>query len=473
MKIGIKIKLALTLSLNMAIVVGFLGFIMIDQQRSALETQMRSMALSITGQFARDSKAPLLQGDKLSMGLNVQNILEYPGIEDALILNENLDVQCCKKGESKQNIVVDSWKTASTPPWLIKEDMNTLSFLSPVVFQKTTVGYVNIKFSKRFINEKISEAITRVSIISISLISFLALLTLPFAARLLKPLFGIHRATSEIAMGNLGHRLPDSRKDEIGELQRSFNNMAIKLEQKEVLKGALNRYVSKDIADEILNNPDNIHLGGEKKDVTVFFSDIRGFTAFSQQMEPEEVVELLNHYFSLLTEAIFHFGGSVDKFIGDAVMAVFGSPVKDENHMEQGIKAAVAIRELLDRANSLREKKGLSALPMGAGFDSGMAIAGNMGSSVRMEYTVIGDTVNLAARLSGVAKGGEIILDKKVFDKISEHAIGELCPEVSIKGIDKPLSLYKLSSLKGSWKDDVDTYVAKTIVTMEKEHFGL
>ena len=281
------------------------------------------------------------------------------------------------------------------------------------------------------------------------------------------------KGTREIAHGNLWYRIQRGRKDEIGDLIESFNFMASELEKKETLRGAFSRYVSHHVADEILKNPEKIRLAGERRDITVLFADISGFTAMTRQMGPHEVVELLNRYFTILTEIIFRFNGTVDKFIGDAVMGVFGSPIPMENHLQQGVLAAFGINKAMDEINSSRWKKGLVQLPIGIGLDSGHVIVGSMGSKVRMEYTAIGDAVNVASRLAGIAKDGELLVSEEICSKLEEIALCVKIPTVNIKGIDRPFTVFNITGLKDRWKNNVDDAIRAIMSEMRREGVAL
>jgi adenylate cyclase len=474
MQIGIKIKLAIILSVILTVTALLMGGIMVNHQRGSLETQMRTLGGTITDAFASDSKIPLLQKDHLALNLIVQNILKYPGILDAFILDENLSIE----GHTEQKEVGTEYygdkksllRTEEAPPWLIKEDEKTLTFAAPIVFKETKVGYTVISFSKEFIKEKVHDAITTVIIITLLVIVAVWVVSIPIAAGLLRPVFRLLKGTQEIAIGNLGYRIsPTKRSDEIGNLVDSFNQMASELQKKELLKGAFNRYVSKEVADEILARPEDIRLGGDNRRVTVIFTDIRKFTSLSIQMSPKEIVELLNRYFTMVTEVVFRFGGTVDKFIGDAVMSVFGSPIPSDNHLEQGVKATVAMRKLLEKVNSVRRERGLVSLLMGIGLDSGIVIVGNMGSKVRMEYTAVGDAVNMASRLAGLAGGGKVLLCEEVYNLVADNVVAERVEGRQVKGIDRSVVLYHIIDLKGAWKDEVDAVVQSVFVEMGRE----
>ena len=482
MKIGIKTKLALVLSAILLVATSSMGVIMIVHQRSSLESQMRSMAGTLTDEFAQDSKIPFLQKDSLALNLLVQNISKYRGVNDVYILNDNFGIE----GHSRLDRVGTEFKERARllgpdfdagglgePPWLVSEDGGIITFVAPMVFQDTTVGYTVVSFSKEFISERVRGAATGVVVLVIVAMILVSLLSIPLAARLLRPLFSLFKGTREIALGNLDYRIPEWGGDEMGQLISSFNMMACELKKKEILKGVFNRYVSPDVADEILKEPERIRLGGERREVTVFFADIRDFTSHSARMSPEEIVEVLNRYFTLITEIIFRFEGTIDKFIGDAVMGVFGSPIRSEAHVALGIKAVFAIREVVSRVNSLRVELGQTPFHIGIGIDSGEVIVGNMGSSMRMEFTAVGEAVNMASRLSSMARADEILISSELYESIKGMVAAAPLADTSIKGIDRPVKLYNIVELKGKWKSEVDDFVqevAKRFVLEVKVH---
>lgn len=476
-KIGIKIKLAVILSALLFVTTFSIGIIMIAHQRSSLEEQMRSMAGTITAQFASDAKIPLMQKDSLTMNLLVQNILKYPGINDAYILNENFLIEGRKNiqeagldlYEQKDFIL----KAKGAPPFISEENGN-ITFAYPILFKKTTVGYTVVSFSNEFIQEKVRLAITSIILLAGVAIIIVSFVSIPLASGLLlRPIFRLFKGTKEIAMGNFDYRIPELSKDEIGDLVSSFNKMASELKKKEILKGVFNRYVSSHVADEILKDPERIRLGGDRRLVTVFFADIRGFTAISRRMAPEEIVEILNRYFTVITDIIFRFEGTVDKFIGDAVMTVFGSPIRSRDHLEQGIKAAFAIKSTIAKINSSRHSQGLIPLQMGIGLDSGEVIVGNMGSQTRMEFTAVGDAVNMASRLTDLAKGGDIIVSEAIYNLIKDNVLAERMSGIDIKGIESPVTLYNIIALKGAWANQVENIIQQAITELETESIVL
>jgi adenylate cyclase len=210
-------------------------------------------------------------------------------------------------------------------------------------------------------------------------------------------------------------------------------------------RAALERFLAPEVVEMVAKNPENVRLGGVNQKVSVLFADIRDFTTLSEKMKPEKVVEILNHYFTHFTEIIFDHGGTLDKFLGDGVMAVFGAPVSKGNDAENSVRAAQAIQRLVAELNRDAAAREWPEIRVGVGVNTGIVTAGNIGSPKRIDYTVIGDTVNTASRLMASASSGKII--------ISQHTAAELSPEkfplralepLRLKGKTKPVHCFSV-----------------------------
>lgn len=194
------------------------------------------------------------------------------------------------------------------------------------------------------------------------------------------------------------------------------------------------KYVSENIVDELLKNDTSMELGGVQNDVCVLFCDIRGFTSMSERMKPHEVVYLLNHYFDAMIEVVFKYNGTLDKIIGDELMVLYGVPIKTDNDAQAAVDSARDMMAALRRFNGEMQPKGYPKLEIGIGVNAGQVVCGNIGSERQMNYTVIGDPVNLAARLCSHAKPGEIVISKSVLEQL-DNAIGfEEKPPIFVKG---------------------------------------
>jgi adenylate cyclase len=189
-----------------------------------------------------------------------------------------------------------------------------------------------------------------------------------------------------------------------------------------------------------------LKLGGQKKEMTVLFSDIRGFTTLSEKLEPEKLVAILNEYFTAMTEVILQSGGVLDKFIGDAIMAFWGAPQEAPDHAQRACRTALKMIAKLEELKKEWSKRDLPEINIGVGINSGQMIVGNMGSAKRFDYTVIGDNVNLASRLEGLNKqyGTSIIISQFTYDKVKEKFEGEFLDKVAVKGKEIPVEIFKL-----------------------------
>lgn len=214
------------------------------------------------------------------------------------------------------------------------------------------------------------------------------------------------------------------------------------------LKMAFGSYVSREVVEQIAKENRNLKLGGEKKELTVLFSDIRSFTSISEKLEPEEIVQLLNEYLSKMTECIFDEKGTIDKYIGDAIMAIFGAPIDQEDHAQRACRVAIAMITNLEQLNKERLSRGEDKIEIGIGINTGEMTVGNIGSKRRFDYTVIGDEVNLASRLEGLTKifGASILISDATLKRIDQKAfIVRYLGKVVVKGRSLPTGLYEIS----------------------------
>ena len=219
--------------------------------------------------------------------------------------------------------------------------------------------------------------------------------------------------------------------------------------EKKRVRGAFQYYLTASVVEEMLRNPDKLKLGGEKKDLTVLFSDIRGFTSISERMTPDGLVKFLNEYLTKMTDVVFKYDGLLDKYIGDAVMAVWGAPLDQPDHAR---RACLTALDMLDELHRLQKKwsaEGLPVLNIGIGVNAGPMVVGNMGSDRRFNYTVMGDSVNTGSRLEGLNKvyGTNIIVSQTTLEKVQEEFIARELDLVRVKGKGQPVKIFELLSL--------------------------
>ncbi|MEF9975406.1 MAG: adenylate/guanylate cyclase domain-containing protein [Oscillospiraceae bacterium] len=228
----------------------------------------------------------------------------------------------------------------------------------------------------------------------------------------------------------------------------SINYITENLEKKKITD-TFKRYVAPTVVDEIFNNKNSIKLGGSKREISCMFVDIRGFTPMSEALLPEKVVEILNEYLSLTSRAIFAHEGMVDKFIGDATMALFNAPIDLDDYVYRSVLAAWDIAKSSAALKDRLMQKHACNVTFGIGLNCGAAVVGNIGTDARMDYTAIGDTVNIASRLESQAKSGQVLLSENVYNAVKDRITVNTIGEMSLKGKTKGVMVYELTGVIG------------------------
>lgn len=285
------------------------------------------------------------------------------------------------------------------------------------------------------------------AILAISALLVVFFLGRAVAGSVTKPVERLVEGVKKVTAGDLTVAVPVERDDEIGILAASFNTMARGLEEKEKVRSLLGKVVSDQIAEELLRG-DTVQLGGEIRTVTVLFTDLRNFTTTCEKMQPGEVLHFLNRYLDQMAKVIEKHGGVIDKFIGDAIMAIFGAPVSLPDHARRAVECGRELHLVLDRLNETLAQEGLPKIAMGVGIHTGEVVAGNMGAEHRLNYTVIGDTVNVASRLESETKpvGCSPLFSEATRDAagLSDAEVKSIGP-LQVKGRKQPIPVYTLS----------------------------
>ncbi len=287
------------------------------------------------------------------------------------------------------------------------------------------------------------------------LIMFIVMLTAVliiffFARSLSIPIVKLVGATRQVEQGDYSVGIAPTSRDEVGTLTESFLRMANGLQEREKMKDAFGKFVNKELAEIVMKG--EVKLGGEKKECAIFFSDLRGFTAMSEGLEPEEVVEFLNEYFTVMVDCVNRTHGIVDKFIGDAIMAHWGALVTHGNNTENAVNAAVMMRKALIEFNNRPSPEGKKRplARMGCGINTGPVISGQIGSEERLEYTVIGDAVNLASRIEALNKPfySDILISQDSYEQVKHIFNVERMPSIKVKGKTEPQTIFAVLGRK-------------------------
>lgn len=267
------------------------------------------------------------------------------------------------------------------------------------------------------------------------------LMILVLTRGMVRPIEALVKGTSEVRKGNFDIKVPVTTSDEIGHLAESFNEMAEGLKLNQKYQRLLSQVADRMVAEQLMNN--EAALGGELREVSVLFCDIRGFTTLTTGMPPHEVIALLNEHMSALTTLVHEHCGVVDKFVGDMIMALFGAPSAYGDDAQRAALCALRMVECREKLNM----RGRWDFHVGIGIATGTVVAGCMGSEERLDYTVLGEKVNLASRLCGAAGEGEVFIDRETADKLGASAALTTIPELSLKGFPESVEAFRLESV--------------------------
>jgi len=226
-----------------------------------------------------------------------------------------------------------------------------------------------------------------------------------------------------------------------------------KIEEEAKTQAQFERLLSPSVVEQIMSGKISLEKGGELRDVTILFADIRGFTSMSRRSSATSIVAMLNSYFEIIVDVVFKYNGTVDKYIGDEIMVLFGAPVDVPRAADKAVACALEMQSAIEKFNEERESRGEEAIKIGIGINSGEVVVGSIGSSQTMQYTCIGDAVNIASRLTSMAEPGQVMISEHTLEKMKTRANYELVPPVSLKGIDGELKAYVIKDLLVNTKD--------------------
>ncbi len=425
---------------------GSLTWIATGRERAALEGEVRRFGVALTRNLANDAEVPLLEDDGLALESLVTHAANDYGVVGVRILDRNgravAAFPATARGESFP------FETAG-----IQADENAvhsetreqrLVFAAPAIYGNVLVGEAQLDLDLTVLIDPVVEA-TRTQLLSVggAVILLGVLAGLVFVALLVGPLRRLRAGVERLTEGDLGARVPPTSGDEVGELTRAFNEMGESLQQKERIQSAFGRYASDYVLESLLENPEGGDLAGAEREVTIVFVDIRGFTRLSEGLKARDVVSLLNEVFQTVSDEILKRGGTIDKFIGDSVMAYFGAPVPNDDHAVDAVSAAVEI----ERALAIRNRElpeGGHPVGIGIGIHTGVVIVGNIGSDRRTDFTAIGDPVNVAARLEKLARPGEVLISEAVQRRVRDIHTLRFEGERQLSGRQEPVHVYSV-----------------------------
>jgi adenylate cyclase len=452
-RVPLKLKLSLLITALVVLAVLAVGIFLLREQERSLTVEMTKRGRTMAENLAAGAKTALAGNDELSLNLLVRDAMKDPDLAYVVIVDQDGTVLGHPDvAQVGQRLVRPSGlEVVGTEPAVRSYRSPTLGrvidFAEPLVFSGVRLGALYLGFSEKPIAAAVGHARQRALFITALMVAVGIGGAVALATLLSRPIFRLVQGTRAVAGGNFGVALTVTSRDELGLLTASFNDMARSLREKEMIKRAFTRYVAREVVEEILKDPEHLALIGERRQVTVLFCDLRGFTPLSERLNPEQVVSLLNEFYTLAIESTFLHDGTLDKFMGDAVMAVFGAPIPHPDHALRAVKTALVMRQRFEAFNADRARRGEETIGAGIGVSVGEVVAGTVGTEDRMEYTVIGDSVNLAARLEANAKAGQILISDRTWELVRDHVEARPLGPIRVKGKEEEVEVYELVDL--------------------------
>ena len=455
----IALKWSLSISILVIIAMSLLGTYLITQHELSYKQQANSMGTVIVQQLAHASSEPLMADDVSAITLMLEQQVKNPAVI-GLDIYDSRKHQIVAVGLNPEQFSeldpISNWPCQVGDSGQNSHTANCTVFTSPIHYKDVLAGYARISLD----NTPLENSRQRLRILLIAVtaifILFTVLMVFPLARRLTKPLYQLASSSEQEDKASTEKHNLENRRDEIGKLASSFRQLSHEKKQKDQLEQTIHRYLSPRVAQHLIRQQ-NYQLGGHLVTGSVLFCDIVGYTQISESLTPTETASMLNSYYRLFSKAANACHGTIDKFIGDAMMVLFSIPEEDDEHGLHAITCALLMQAITQAVNRARQKQAFQTLQFRIGICSGEMMAGNLGSEDRMDYTVIGDTVNLASRLCSLCPPGGITIhaltknQPGVDGRIRGHSMGN----ITIRGRQQPAHVYQVTGISHAYSQIV------------------
>jgi adenylate cyclase len=421
-----------------------LAWVATQHERRALVDAAERRGRALVENLASDAKEPLLANDELRLTSLTQHTGAEEGIVAARLLRANGYTAAALDPIEQGQVLPQLAADLPAGGVGVQRSEDRLLLAAPVSYSGVLIGEAQLELDLGVLVEPVvAEAQRQLSALAVAVTALGVGSGIAFVALLVGPLRRLRAGVERLSKGDLAVRVPPTSQDEVGELTRAFNEMGESLQQKERIQSAFGRYVSDYVLNQLLETGADGTLGGTEREVTILFADIRRFTRLSEGMKASDVVALLNEVFQLASDRILEHGGTIDKFIGDSVMAYFGAPVPDVDHPLQATRAAVAIQQALAERNSRFAPDALH-VEIGVGIHTGVVVVGTIGSDRRSDFTAIGDAVNVAHRLEKLARPSQILVSEAVQRRVRAALRLRFEGERQLSGRLEPVHVYSV-----------------------------
>jgi adenylate cyclase len=455
-RLPLKLKLSLVITVLVVSTIVLVAAVLLHQEQRTLTEEMTKRGLTIATGLAASAKSALPARDEPALNLLVKDVMRDPDVTYVIVVDHeervvaHHDLSLIGRQLERPAGLDPLRDTILVQSYADPQRGQLIDFGVPLVFSQIPVGAVYVGFSRKPIEQALARARNHALLASAVMVGIGLVGAVGLATLLSRPIHRLVDGTRAIAAGDYAVSLAVPSGDELGVLTESFNRMAKSLRDKHMIERAFSSYVAREVADAILRDPEHLVLAGERCDVSVLFCDLRGFTSLAERLPPEQVVLLLNQFYTLAVDTTFKHGGTLDKFLGDGVMAIFGAPIRHPDHANQAVRAAVAMRAAAEELSEKRRREGKLPITVGIGVSAGEAVAGTMGTEDRMEYTVVGDSVNLAARLEAEAQPGQILVSGPTYARVREVVWARSLGLIKLKGKEDPVEAYEVLGLTPS-----------------------
>ncbi len=458
---GIKAKLIGFVAVLIFVTITILSIFSIQLMKNSIEEKAFEVAASTLNRIADFSSLPLLERSYESK-LNLEEVLKElknSQIEGLLHINIYAHEKVGEdsrygyfagfdgvEGENLENAELIKRLNADSTGLILRDSMkyegrDVYRFVKPIFYnykgKRLLLGVALLHYDKEAINGAIKKVLHTILLLSGVILVAALLIVYYVGLKYTRPILEIADAATKVHDGNLDITLKIDTNDELEELAKRFNHMVGGLKEKRHMQ----KYVSDSTIGMIQNSSyAELNLGGEYRELTILFSDIRNFTALSETKKPDEVVEIVNFYLDLQSEIIKRYSGDIDKFVGDEVMVAFSG----EGSIDRAMACAVSIQEKILSENITREQRAQTICEVGIGICYGGVIVGNIGSKDRMDCTSIGSTVNLAARLCSQAAPAQILIEATSYEQSQKIHIADMNWPIEVKGFSVPVKTYRI-----------------------------
>jgi class 3 adenylate cyclase len=455
---SLQVKFSALLVTLLVVACVSLALVATQHERGALESEVEKRGRALVRSLAGAAKEPLLDVEQGSFDheLTLDRIVEEVGMSNGVVASRLLgregtilaSLDPDERGRRAAGPAAAPAHGGSDEAVRVVQRGGRLLVSTSVLYSDVRIGEAQVELDLGVLVDPVVASTTQqLSAIAVTLICFGVVAGIIFVALLVGPLRRLRLGVERLSEGDLSVRVPPTSRDEVGELTRAFNEMGDSLQQKQRIQNAFGRYVNDYVLNQLLEGPEEEALAGIEREVTILFCDIRGFTHLSEGMKAQKVVALLHEIFQLVSDRILERGGTIDKFIGDSVMAYFGAPVQQPDHALRAVSAAIDILDSTEERNRLARQLVDSPIPqveVGIGIHTGVVVVGNIGSDRRTDFTAVGDAVNVAHRLEKLARPGEILVSEAVQRVVRAEQRLRFEGERQLSGREEPVHVYSV-----------------------------